>query len=488
MAQEFIVAIELGSSKITGVAGRKNADGSFTILASAKENSTSCIRKGVVYNIDKTVQTLTNIINKLEASLGAKIAQVYVGVGGQSIRSIKNTSVKELPADTTVSQSMVIELMDNNRSMDYPEQEILDAIPQEYKVDQQYQLEPVGIQCMRLEGNFLNILWHKTFYRNLNKCLEKANITIAELYLAPLALADSVLTENEKRSGCMLVDMGADTTTVLVYYKDILRHIAVIPLGGNNITKDIASLQIDEASAEQLKLKYAKAYTESKDVSDEPVHIDNDRTVEASKFVEIVEGRVQEIIRNAWYQVPDEYLDKMIGGIVLTGGMANMKNIDRAFTNVTKVAKVRVANFINQVIKTTMAEEKTHNCMMNTVLGLLVKGDMNCAGDELTGDIFNDAQGRTSASVAHKTPRTPGETTGQGRVKTEAEKKQAEEERKRKEQEEADRKAEEEAARKAEEEAARKAEEERKRQNSFLNRTLRGLRDFGKNMLKADDE
>ena len=195
MAKEFIIAIELGSSKITGIAGRKNQDGSTSILAVAQEDSTSCIRKGVIYNIDKTVQSLTNIVKKLETNLKTKIAHVYVGVGGQSIRSVKNVIAKDLPADTIVDQAMVYELMDANRSMVYPEQEILDAATQEYKVDNQYQLDPIGIQCSKLEGNFLNILWRKNFYRNLNKCFDNAGLAIADMYLAPLALADSILTE-----------------------------------------------------------------------------------------------------------------------------------------------------------------------------------------------------------------------------------------------------------------------------------------------------
>lgn len=297
MAKEFIVAIELGSTNIIGVAGKKNIDGSISILSVIKEDSTSCINKGVVYNIDKTVQCLTNIIKRLETSLKAKVAQVYVGVGGQSIRSVKNTLIKELPLDTVVTLDMVNELMDENRNMTYPAQEVLDAITQEYKVDAQYQLDPVGIQCTRLEANLLNILWKKSFYRNLNKCFDNAGIAIAEMYLAPLALADSVLTDVEKRVGCVLVDLGAETTTVSVYYRNILRHLAVIPLGGNNITIDIASLQMDDENAEKMKRKYASAYTESKDIDENLKYsIDEDRQVDSKTFIEIVEARLEEII------------------------------------------------------------------------------------------------------------------------------------------------------------------------------------------------
>ena len=166
--KDFIVAIELGSSKMTGIAGKKNLDGSISVLAVVSEDSSTFIRKGVIYNIDKTAQCISSIVKRLTAILKTSISQVYVGVGGQSIRSLKNVIVKNLAADTIVTQEMVNELMDANRNMSYQDQEILDAATQEYKVDNQYQMDPVGIQCTRLEGNFLNILWRKMFYRNLN--------------------------------------------------------------------------------------------------------------------------------------------------------------------------------------------------------------------------------------------------------------------------------------------------------------------------------
>jgi cell division protein FtsA len=377
-AKEFIVAIELGSSKMTGIAGQKNLDGSINVLAVVKEDASSCIRKGVVYNIDKTAQCLTSIIKKLENQLKTVITQVYVGVGGQSIRSVRNVIAKDLPTETIITQEMVIELMDANRNMTYQDQEILDAAVQEYKVGAQYQIDPVGIQATRLEGHFLNILERKSFYKNLNKCFETAGINVAEMYLAPLALADSVLTEVEKRSGCALVDIGADTTTVSVYSKNILRHLAVIPLGSGNITKDIATLQMEESDAENMKLKYGSAYTDNNDIDNELKYsIDKDRQIESRKFIEIVEGRLEEIIENVWYQIPSEFYDKLLGGIILTGGGSNMKNIEKAFTNHTHVEKIRIAKFVTQTILSNNEWIKAHNGDMNTVLGLLAKGDIN---------------------------------------------------------------------------------------------------------------
>ena len=484
MAKEFIVAIELGSTNIIGVAGKKNIDGSISILSVIKEDSTSCINKGVVYNIDKTVQCLTNIIKRLETSLKAKVAQVYVGVGGQSIRSVKNTLIKELPLDTVVTLDMVNELMDENRNMTYPAQEVLDAITQEYKVDAQYQLDPVGVQCTRLEANLLNILWKKSFYRNLNKCFDNAGIAIAEMYLAPLALADSVLTDVEKRVGCVLVDLGAETTTVSVYYRNILRHLAVIPLGGNNITIDIASLQMDDENAEKMKRKYASAYTESKDIDENLKYsIDEDRQVDSKTFIEIVEARLEEIIKNVWYQVPSEYTDKLLGGFIITGGVSNMKNIEKAFKQHTGVDKIRIANFVQETINSNIPEITAHDATMNTVLGLIAKGDMNCAGDELTSDLFAKENNTETTSTVVETPKAPRsitETQGRGVVPTEAEKQKAEEEARRK-------REEEEAEQRAREEEERRLEEE-KRKNSPLNKLFRKTKNFFEQIMKEEGE
>ena len=458
MPKDFIVAIELGSSKMTGIAGKKNLDGSIQVLACVKEDATSCIRKGVVYNIEKTAQTLTTIVNRLEKQLKTSIMQVYVGVGGQSIRSIRNVISKEFSGETQVTQDMVIELMDANRNMKYPDQEILDAAVQEYKVDSQFQLDPVGIPCSRIEGNFLNILQRKTFYKNLNTCFENANIGVAEMFLAPLALADSVLTEAERRSGCALVDLGADTTTVSVYSKNVLRHLAVIPLGTNNIIKDIASLQMEESDAEKMMLKYATAYTENSDIDNNMKYaIDADRDVESRKFIEIVESRLEEIIANVWCQVPEEYCDKLLGGIILTGGGSNMKDIEKAFQNYTHVDKIRMAKFVTQTIVSQIPEINNHNGMMNTVLGLLAKGDINCAGGDIdpNGDLFAQQKVQPVETPEQRRARQATEIPA-GVIRTADEIRRAEEDAQRKKEEE------ERLAREKAEEEAREQERIRK--------------------------
>ena len=464
-AKDFIVAIELGSSKVTGIAGRKNLDGSISVLAVVKEESSSFIRKGVAYNIDKTALCISSIIKKLTTQLKTEITQVYVGVGGQSIRSVRNVISKELPPATKVTQEMIIDLMDANSAMKYPDLEILDVAQQEYKVDSQFQTDPVGIQCSHIEGNFLNILQRNAFYKNLNKCFETINVNVAEMYIAPIALADSVLTEAEKRSGCALVDLGADTTTVSVYSKNILRHLAVIPLGSNNITKDIASLQMEESDAEKMKLKYASAYTENADIdNDLMLPIDNERKVDSRKFIEIVESRLEEIVANVWYQVPAEYSDKLLGGIILTGGGSNLKNIDKAFINHTHIDKIRIAKFVNNTVTSSNADINAKNGMMNTILGLLIKGDRNCAGDEYDpNNLFSQKPDTVPSQLNRDMPKK------QGVVPTEAEKRQQEEElrRKREEEERLDRE-------RQEEEQRRIAQE--KKENSPLNKGWKWLK------------
>lgn len=484
MAKEFIVAIELGSSKMTGIAGRKNPDGSMTILAVAKEDSTSYIRKGVVYNIDKTAQGLSNIISKLKNTLQTDITQVYVGIGGQSIHSINNSVIKDLPIDAIISQDMVNELMDNNRNMTYPEYEIQDAVTEEYKVDSQYQDDSVGIQAKHLEGNFLNIVWRRSFYRNLNKSLENAGITIAEMYIAPLVMADNVLSEAEKRAGCVLVDLGAETTTMSVYYRNKLRYIAVIPLGGNNITKDLESLQLEETEAEALKTKYGSAYTDPATIDpNEVINIDSTRSIKRMQLVDVIEARTLEIIENVRYLIPAEYADKLICGIVLTGGGSNMKNIETAFRNATNMEKVRVAkttaiNINSKDSVRGIAEDGT----MNTILSLVAKGTMNCAGREFSNTLFGDDLNTTTTTTTTQTTTATStvanlDAAAMAAQRAEAARK-AEEERKRLEEEE----------RKRQEEEERLKKEESKKKPSFFKRMKDSLTNFGKSLVEPEND
>ena len=161
-ATDFIVAIELGSSKITGIAGKKHADGSIQVLALASENSSDFIRKGVIYNLDKTAQSLTSIIKKLESTLKASIGKVYVGIGGQSLRTIRNTEVRHLEEETKISQELIDSIMDSNREVPIIDQEILEVAPQEYKVGINLLADPVGVPSDHIH----TVLWGSIRFRN----------------------------------------------------------------------------------------------------------------------------------------------------------------------------------------------------------------------------------------------------------------------------------------------------------------------------------
>lgn len=300
------------------------------------------------------------------------------------------------------------------------------------------------------------------------------------MYLSPLSLADAVLTDAERRGGSVLVDLGAETTTVAVYYRDILRHLAVIPLGSNNITKDLTSLQMEDKTAEEMKLKYAAAYTDSSEIDMGKTYpIDHDRNIDMPKFVEIVEARLQEIIENAWHQVPDEYIGKLLGGIVLTGGGSNMKDIDKAFKILTHTDKVRIAGSVTTTIISKSPAVTAKDGTMCTVLGLLAKGNMNCAGSEISDSLFQNEQ------AADSTPDQPALThttteIGKGIIKTEAEK-AAEEAAKLKEEEEEKRRRQQEA----EEEEERRS---KKRENSWFHKAVNGLKSFGRKMVEDEED
>jgi len=490
--KDFIVAFELGSSKVTGIAGQKKPDGSISVLALVKEESSSFIRKGVVYNIDKTAQCLQTIRKKLENLLRTQITQVFVGIGGQSVRGVRNVISKDLPADTIITSDMVSQLMDSNRALQYPDQKIIDVVDLEYRVDSQLQIDPVGIRASHLDGCYLNILQRESFFQNLNKCFEMAGIPVVELYLSPQELASVVLTEAEKRSGCALVDLGADTTTVAVFYKNLLRHLAVIPLGSSNITKDIASLQMEDSEAEKMKLKYASAYTDNNEIDDTQKYpIDKDRQVESRRFIDIVEGRLEEIVLNVREQIPNEYYDKLLGGIILTGGGSNMKNIEKAFAMHTHIEKIRTAKFVQLTINSNHEAIKARDGRMNTVLGLLAKGYVNCAGREIdpNRNLFDDEEANKPLD---RKPRQPGEVKT-GIIRTAQEEKLAEDAARKQREEEEEKKRQEaeaaaEAARKADEAAAAAAAAAAaKKENSFLSRLKKRFSDFSETLTKEDN-
>ncbi len=481
---EFIAAIELGSSMVTGLAGRKNNDGSVHVLASAEEDASSFIRKGMIYNLDKTSQCLTSIIMKLEGELHNSISKVYVAVGGQSIRTVEHVVSRDLGETVIISQEQVDAICDENLGAEVADMDILDVAPQEYKIGSNLQVDPVGVAGNHLEGHFLNIMARATIRKNVEHCFEQAKIEIADLFVAPLVTANAVLTETERRSGCALVDFGADTTTISVYKGNLLRFLSVLPLGGNNITRDLTSLQIEEQEAEQLKITYGNAlFEESEDA--EPVLYtlqDGSRTIDTDAVCNIVEARAEEIIANVCHQLElSGYEDKLLAGVVLTGGASNLKNLDKVFAKKTKIDKIRVAKAPHFTLTGRGYKE---DASLNTALGLLAQGTENCCLQE---QYIQPAPTPQPEVVVEAPDPSKGFFNEDEELKSQEEifriqKRQRDEEEKRQRKEEKERKIAEQKAKEAEEKERKRAEKEaRKGEESsikkFFDKVSKGLFD-----------
>ena len=377
---EFIAAIELGSSKITGVAGKKNSDGSMQVLAYAQEDSSTFIRKGVIFNLDKTAQSLTSIINRLEGELKNSIAKVYVGIGGQSLRTVRNVVSRDLEEEAIISEEIVSAIGDENIAIPVVDMDILDVAPQEYKVGNNLQANPVGLVGSHIEGRFLNIVARASVRKNLEHCFQQAKIDIADQLIAPLVTANAVLTESERRSGCALIDFGADTTTISVYKNNILRFLTVLPLGGNSITRDITTLQMEEEEAERLKKAYGDAlYEEDPEQEEATCKLDDDnRIIKVADLNNIIEARAEEIVANVWNQIQlSSYEDKLLAGIILTGGAANLKNLDETLRKRSKIEKIRMAKLPRNTVHASNNILKKDGSQ-NTLFGLLFEGNQNC--------------------------------------------------------------------------------------------------------------
>ena len=378
--KEIIVAIEFGSSKIRGVAGCKNIDGSVQVLDVEQADARNCIRKGVVYNIDKTVMCLKHIIERMEAALDMQIARVFVGIGGQSLRTKKNTVSRQFATKTVVSQELVDSLLKANRGTVYSGYEILEVVPQEYHVGLDTTTDPVGVLSSQIDGTFLNVIAKTEIKEYILKCVEASGLEVAGIFVAPIALAGSVLTDTERRSGCALVDFGYGTTTVAVYKNNLLRHLAVIPLGGNNITQDLGSQQIDEDEAENLKVKYGSAYSElSSEELAKNLLVNNGRTIEERLLVDIVEAREEEILSNVAAQIRNSgYQDKLVAGVVLSGAAANVKNLDKAVSVRIHPDKIRFARIVPFPLQAVHPDQVAKDGSLNVLLSLLNEGDQNC--------------------------------------------------------------------------------------------------------------
>lgn len=404
---KFIVAIELGSSKVTGVVGRKQPDGAIQVLAYAQEQASSFMRKGRINNIDKMKTCITSIKERLEKTLKKKINQVYIGIGGMGMHTVANSVMRNFAEKTQITEEIVGTIKDENLQSQPADREILDTVIQSYKLDAQTLMDPVGVPAESIEGHFLNIITKREVCEHIEECVSSANMAVAGVPITLLALADEMVGDSEKHSGCVFVDMGAETTSVAVFKGKILRHLAVIPLGGNNITRDIASLSISEQEAERLKLTYGEALYDDTEETRNNIVTEGGYSFAFDDFAGHVEARQEEIIKNVAKQIELSKYSKnqLLGGIIITGGAANMKGIEKAFTKYTDFTKIQIVKDIKTQVRISGSLPNfNQNGSCNGAIVLLGKGEVNCCGGGLESeqDIFDAKQRAAEKEAAAK--------------------------------------------------------------------------------------
>lgn len=381
--KDIIVALELATTSIRAIAGKRMPDGSMQVIAFTEENAANCIRKGIIDNIDKTTQAISRVLGRISLQLGQSISRIFVGLSGQSLHSVQNHIHRPFNEKTQITNTLIDQLMDTNRGVVYTDSEILEVIPQEYKVGNRAVPDIVGMQVEQMEANFLNIIARSSLAENIEKCVNGAGFEIAELLIAPITLGNSILNAAEKRSGCALVDLGADTTMVSVYTNNILRKLVVIPIGANNVTMDIANyLTTEIEEAETLKIKYGRAWLEDHETAQHNIlQLSHEREISESGLCEIVEARYEEILRNVWAQIKDDSV-KLTSGIIFTGGGAQIRSVKEAFQHITNKSKqIRIVKGLPSEISLAPGVYVPDNGRINNILSLLLHGDQNCTSN-----------------------------------------------------------------------------------------------------------
>ena len=382
MEDKVIVAIELGSSKISGVAGQIMTDGSLKVLAYAGVPSSSCIRHGAVYNLDKTANAIAEVVERLNAILSTSIEKVYVGYNAKGLKSIISRVEHQFDEETVVSQDIIDVMFQQCSEIEYDGYVNLFQESQEYVVDNKRgtETDPIGVACRSLGGSYLNILLKKQVADYIAQCFMMAQVEIVDGYVAPMSEADSILTDDDRQQGCVLVDYGADTTTVSVYKNGMLRYLRVIPLGSALITRDLAAiLKIEPEQAEQIKCTYGLCNLIGSQDASETIMI-NDSKVLLKDIGDIIEARNEEIIRNVCAQIKASgYGEVLYAGIVLTGGGSQLRQLDQVFVKLMpSMRRPRVVTEPACGVTWIEPSWKRGDGSQLALLSVMAEGDENC--------------------------------------------------------------------------------------------------------------
>ncbi|NLC50376.1 MAG: cell division protein FtsA [Bacteroidales bacterium] len=374
----FIAAIDLGTSKITGVIARKNEDNVISVLACETTPSKHSIRRGLVYNIEDTGANVRKVINKLENRLSVKIAKVYVSVAGQSLHAIKHTINKQLSSSGIVTEN-VIDQMRKEAEKFLPEMSKLYKIADvEYIINGKSESQPVGVTTTQIEANYQMIVGRPNIITNINKSIiDRANLEIADYVVGPLASANISLNDNEKELGCAFIDFGAGTSSLSIYKGGKLRYMVEIPFGGAIITRDICDLNFIEDDAEAYKVKFGKTHE-----TQEPGFFNAFTAkpdIDLSKFNYVIEMRIREIVDNIEQQIKlSGYQGQLGGGVVITGGASQLKNLhlylEKKLSMPVRKASAKKTSINN-------FPELANDPSLTQALGLLLYGWENCEAE-----------------------------------------------------------------------------------------------------------
>ena len=344
--QNISVGLDIGTTKIVAMIGRKNEYDKVEILGLGKAKSMG-VHRGVVNNITQTIQSIQQAVQEAEAAASEKIDQVTVGIAGQHIRSLQHSDYITRPnSDIVIDEEDIDRLINQvHKLVMLPGEEIIHVLPQEFKIDGQAEItEPIGMYGGRLEANFHVVVGQVSSIRNVGRCIKSAGLTLEGITLEPLASANAVLSREEKEAGIALIDIGGGTTDLAVFKDGIIRHTAVIPFGGNVITEDIKEgCSIIEKQAELLKVKFGSAWPgENKDneiVSIPGLRGREPKEITLKNLSKIIHARVVEIIEQVYVEIKnyghDEQKKKLIGGIVLTGGGSQLKHLKQLVEYIT---------------------------------------------------------------------------------------------------------------------------------------------------------
>ncbi|MBC8321659.1 MAG: cell division protein FtsA [Bacteroidetes bacterium] len=379
MESEIIVGLDIGTTKIACIVGRKNEYGKIEILGYGKTESIG-VKRGVVANIENTVQSIRRAVQLAEEKSGVAIKYVNVGIAGQHIKSHQHRgNIMREDDEKEITTAEIDSLTQNMYKLSMaPGEEIIDVIPQDYIIDNESGItEPVGMLGHNLEANFHIIIGQTASAKNIYKCIMKSNLEMINLILEPIASAEAVLSEEEKEAGVVLVDIGGGTTDIAIFQDKIIRHSAVIPFGGDIVTEDVKEgCTIIKKHAEELKVKFGSALA-SENRDDEVVAIPGLRgrppkEITLKNLASIIQARMEEIVEQIFFEIKNSGFEKkLIAGIVLTGGGAQLKHIDQ-LTEFTTGMATRIG-YPNEHLAVDVADEMA-SPMYATGIGLVIEG------------------------------------------------------------------------------------------------------------------